>query len=87
MNEGEGHGRRLGEFFIRIAEDEDLRSTYLNDPSKVLRDNELERYAEMIEAGEVAAIYEELYAAYGSGSVIFGTIVIGRPLPPPPQPW
>lgn len=84
MKDGNGQGKELGEFFIRVAEDQKLREEYLGDPPGVLRKNQLARYADMIESGDVNRLDEELRSAYPD--IILGTIVIGQPPEPGPPP-
>jgi hypothetical protein len=77
MNGGERRGKQLGEFFLRLPEEKGLLEDYVADPPGVLRRNDLDRYAEMIESGDVSGIYEDLRSAYPS-SIIVGTIIIRK---------
>jgi hypothetical protein len=77
--EAEGNsGRRLGELFMRLAEDSELLERYLEDPVAVMTEYGVgEDVIALVMEADVRKVYAVLKDAYAGRDVILGTIVHG----------
>jgi hypothetical protein len=72
--------KKLGDFFLRLVEDEKLYKRYKRRPKKVAREWGLsDRHVKLIASGDLRGIQEELQQEYGEQNVICATLVIFFP--------
>ena len=73
--------RRLGEFFIDLAKDDELLKRYMADPAGVMSERRLhEEHIRAVTQGDVRMIYDELRQLYRWRGVVCSTIVTGHPI-------
>jgi hypothetical protein len=71
---------KLRDFFLRLVKDDELYKRYRRRPKKVARDEGLsKRHIDLIAAGDLRGIQEELQREYGEENFVCAVLVIFFP--------